>query len=284
MDWNTSLDNAFSDVLTKRNLRLLVLFWSAGFALVLGYGTVSGRLWGPRDYSADTLPTLAGNETGSFEVYRDGTEAGCRGAYRVACDNLRVGNATTGIFRRASHRVVHIENLDVTFQRPLADDGARWQDFCDLFVPETNGGAPTRSLGILQEIEAQTADWSIPVDLTDATEVRVRNLNWQVCCGGRAVFRVTCKYALLRAAPSRVVLRGQATVTTPHATLRSNHIEMNVRDECLAVNGRYVVTRGRQRQTGSAACFDKMLRPLGMARSEIRENEKWAKGLQLGAF
>ena len=284
MDWSKGLDNAFSDVLTKRNLRLLVFFWSAGVVLVLSYGTVSGRLWGPPLYSADTTPTLAGNETGSFEVYRDTTEAGCPGAYKVACDNLRVGNGATGIFRRASHKVVHIENLDVTFRQPLAGAGVRWQDFCDLFAPECDGGAPTGSLGILKEIEAQTADWSIPVDLTDATEVRVRDLDWQVCCGGRTVLRVTCKYALLRAAPSGVVLRGHATVTTAEATLRSNHIEMNVRDECLVVNGRYMVTRGQHRQTGSAACFDKMLRPLSVARSEIRETEKWAKGLQLGAF
>jgi hypothetical protein len=279
MDWNTGFDNAFSDVLTKRNLRLLVLFWSVGVVLVISYGTVSGRLWGLPACSTDTTPTLTGNETGSFEVYRDATEAGCPGAYKVACDNLRVGDATTGIFKRASHKVVHIENLDVTFRRPLAGNHVRWQDFCDLFAPECDGGAPTRSLGILKEIEAQTADWSIPVDLSDATEVRVRDLDWQVCCGGRTVLRVTCKYALLRATPSRVILRGHAKVTTPQATLQSNHIEMNVRDECLAVNGRYVVTRGRCRQTGSAACFDKMLRPLSVARSEIRENEKWAKGL-----
>jgi hypothetical protein len=81
-----------------------------------------------------------------------------------------------------------------------------------------------------------------------------------------------------------VVLRGHATVTTPEATLRSNHIKMDVRDECFVVDGRYVLTRERRTHKGSGARFDKTLRPLRVERLDAREDEKWANGLQLGAF
>jgi hypothetical protein len=205
-------------------------------------------------------------------------------AYKVTFNNLRAENATAGIFRTASHKVAHIENLDVTFQRATPGDVGRLQAFCDLFAPGREGAAKAKSLGILDELEAETADCSIPVDLANTTEVRVRGLDWKVCCEGRTILRVSCKYALLKSEASRVVLRGQATITTPHGRLSSNHVEMDVREECFVVNGRYVVTHGQRRETGFAGRFDKTLRPLGVARSDIREDEKWITGLQRASF
>lgn len=281
MDWKAGLDIAFSDVLRKRNLLLLVLFWSASLLLVLTYGTISGRLWARHVCPAGATPMVNKNETGAFGAWR---EAGPEGSYKVEFGNLRAENGAVGIFRTASHKLVLIENLDVTFRSSAPGQDGRLQDFCDLFAPRRDVVSGAQPLGILDEVESQTAAWSIPVDLANATEVRVRDLDWTVCCADRTVLRVSCKYAQLKADASHVVLRGHATVTTPEATLRSNHIKMDVRDECFVVDGRYVLTRDRRTHKGSGARFDKTLRPLRVERLDAREDEKWANGLQLGAF
>jgi hypothetical protein len=284
MDWKAGFDNAFSDVLKKRNLLVLALFWGAGLVLIFAYGTISSRPWGSRFQPPRAVPAQTRNETGTFGVSREPGQAHDQGAYKVTFSNLRAENAAAGIFRTASHKVAHIENLDVTFQRATPGDAGRLQEFCDLFAPRREGASKARSLGVLDELEAETADCSIPVDLANTTEVRIRDLDWKICCEGRTILSISCKYALLKSDASRVVLRGQATITTPHGQLKSNHVEMNVRDECFVVNGRYVVTRGQRRETGFAGRFDRMLRPLGVARSDFREDEKWIIGLQRASF
>lgn len=281
MDGKAGLDIAFSDVLRRRNLLFLVLFWGASLLLVLTYGTISGRLRAHDVCPAGATPAVNMNETGAFGAWR---QAGPEGWYKVVFGNLRAENGGVGIFRTASHKLVHIENLDVTFRPAAPDQGVRLQDFCDLFAPRREGISGAKPLGILDEVESETADWSIPVDLANATEVRVRDLDWKVCCDDRTILRVSCKYAQLQADASQVILRGHATVTTPEATLRSNHIKMDVRDECFVVDGRYVLRRGRRTRKGSGARFDRTLRPLGVDRLDAREDETWANGLQLGSF
>jgi hypothetical protein len=179
---------------------------------------------------------------------------------------------------------VHIDRLDVTFLRSSPGDMGTWQAFYDLFAPRRRTVSKATALGVFDAVEAETADWSIPVDLANATEVRVTGLDWTVRCGAGTALRVRCRHARLTANAPHVVLRGRATVTTPDAMLQSNHIEMNVRDESLVVEGRYVLTRGARTRTGHGARFDRTLRPLGVEPSDVREDEKWASGSQLGAF
>ena len=290
MDGKIGLDNAFSDVLSRRNLLILALFWGGGILLVVSYGTVSGRLRGPGCPSIVAGPMPGANETGAFSAWRSDTASASRRSYRVVFDNLSSRNHALGVFRTASHKRVHIDNLHVAFiapevsPSPEAGQSVRLQDFCDLFAPRSEGRSRAKPLGVFDEFAASTADWSVGVDLTNATEGRIRNLEWTISQGELTALKVQSRYACLRADTPDVVLRGHATVATAQAELVSNCIRMDVHEECFVVEGRYVLTRGGRRETGLGACFDRALRPVKAGPSNTGENGTWADGLQRGAF
>ncbi|UCD50873.1 MAG: hypothetical protein JSW27_25530 [Phycisphaerales bacterium] len=289
MDWKAGLDNAFSDVLSRRNLLLLVLFWAAGLFLLVSYGTCLGRLHEGGVRTTVVQPTAGENETGAFSTWCPEATGLSRSSYRVAFDNLAAQDRSLGVFRTASHKQVHIENLHVTFHTaatatPQAGIGFRLRDFCDLFTPRSAAGTGTSQLAVFDELVGSDADWSVRIDLSNATEVRIRDLDWRVCRAGVTVLRVQCRLASLRGDGSRVVLRGHATVTTPGAVLESNCIEMDVRDERFVVNGRYLLTRGGRREGGDRGQFDVTLRMLGVESSDTGEYEAWADGSQHGPF
>jgi len=286
MDGKIGLDNAFSDVLSKRSLLILALFWGGSILLVVSYGTVSGRLRGPGCPSIVAGPMPGANETGAFSAWRSEAKSESRPSYRVVFDNLSSRNRALGVFRTASHKRVDIDNLHVAFIAPEASsrESVRLQDFCDLFAPRSEGRSREKPLGVIDEFEASTADWSVGVDLTNATEVRIRELEWTICHGELTALKVQSRYACLRADSPDVVLRGHATVATPSATLESNCIRMDVHGECFVVEGRYVLTRGGCKETGLGACFDRALGPVEAGPSNTGENGTWADGLQRGAF
>jgi len=288
MDWKACLDNAFSDVLRRRNLLLLALFWGAGLFLLASYGTFLGRLGGTELHTTVVRPTAGENETGTFSTWRPEATDLARPSYRIVFDNLAARDRSLGVFRTASHKEVHIENLHVTFQAPTtpprAGVGVRLGDFCDLFTPRSAAGTGASQLAVFDELVASDADWSVGVDLSNATEVRITNLDWRVCRAGVTVLRVQCRLASLQAGTARVILRGRATVATPEAVLESNCIEIDGRDERFVVDGRYLLTRGARQERGNRGKFDATLKTLEVESSDVGENEAWADGSQHGCF
>ena len=290
MDGRIGLDNAFSDVLCKRNLLLLALFWSGSLILFLAYGTVSGRFQGGDVHAATAHPVVAENETGSFSAWRHDGAGQSQASYRVVFDNLSATNRALGVFRTASHKRVQIDNLHVAFivEHPTtpaeAGQNVKLRAFCDLFAPQTGRRSGERGLGVFDEFGADESDWSVAVDLSNAAEVRIKNLDWSVCVAEATTLRVQSRYACLRSDATRVTLRGHVTVTTPEAVLESNCIEMDVQEECFVVDGRYLLTRGGRRQKGQRGRFDAALRAVSTESLGTRENEAWADGLWHGRF
>ena len=228
MDGKIGLDNAFSDVLSRRNLLFLALFWGGSLLLVLSYGTVSGRLRGGDGHATVARAVAAENETGTFSAWRREAVGDSEASYRVVFDNLSAANRALGVFRTASHKQVQIDNLHVAFIVEPATPSAeasqevKLREFCDLFAPQTGGRSGDAELGVFDEFGANESDWSVGVDLSNATEVRIKNLDWRVGTAEATTLRVESRYACLRGAGTGVILRGDATVTTPEAVLESN--------------------------------------------------------------
>ena len=286
MDWKADFDNVFSDVLRKRNLLRLMLLWLGGILLCVAYGTLCGPPGRCEPYTALPVVTLQENETGAVVAQRQAVQAESQISYRVMFDNLCAENSTAGVFKTASGKHIRIDNLQVAFDGLPSDssDGVRLRDFYDLFSPRRHGHLEASQLGILNEFGAEAADWSVRLDLANAMEVQIRSLDWRVGDGAAPSLRVQCRHARLRGDTPYITLRGHAIVQTHGATLESNHIEMNVRDECLVVRGRYLLTRGGRREAGFGACFDRALRPVDAQLSNTGENRRWANGLPHGAF
>lgn len=287
MDWKADLDNAFSDLLSKRNLLLLALFWGAGLFFVVSYRTSAGRPAGRMVPAQAGAPKRGSNETGTFSTWRPEVADLRRPSYNVVFDNLAARDRSLGLFRTASHQVIGIENLHVTFRTVTPEkpeESVRLRDFCDLFRPRRAVYGNTCGLGVFEGLEAGAGDWSLGVNLANATEVRINYLDWRVVRADVTVLRVQCYFASLRADGARVVLRGHATVTTPEAVLESNCIEMDVRNECFVADGRYLLTRGQRSERGNRGRFDATLRVLDVASSDTGEQEAWADGSRSGPF
>lgn len=284
MDWKHNLDNAFSDLFTRRKLAVLLLSWLACIVAMLSYRTVFPAAASvPRPGPVD-LSILDGNETGAFVSWRKGGQVESRPECKVEFDNLRAENGRLGFFRTASNKTASIDNLRVTFMQPDASDderGIRLEDFRDLFAPRREELGQIRVLG---DLRGEAMDWSISVDMTNTTLVQVRHMVWEVRRRDRTVLKIQCRRACLRGDAPYVLLQGHAIVTTPTATLEGNCIKMNVRDNCFVVDGRYLLTRDGRRQDGIGGCFDTELRPYQVASSDGKGQEEWMHGYSLDVF
>jgi hypothetical protein len=233
---------------------------------------------------------LEGNETGPFVSWRKGVLVEAGPERKVTFDNLRAENGRLGFFRTASSKTASIDNLQITFTQPATLDpsdqaaSVRLGDFCDLFAPRRDDVSRATRLGVFAELQGETADCSLALDMTNTTQVQVRNMVWEIRCGDRTALKVQCRRAWLRGDVSYVLLQGHATVRTPTATLEGNCIKMNVQDNCFVVDGRYLLTRNGQRQAGIGGSFDTALRPYQVVSSDGKEQREWTPEHQLGVF
>lgn len=266
MDWNGCLEGTFSDLFSKRNLLFLLAFWLSGAAILVTYGTSPAKL-APNPSLSSHLSAFSENGTGAFLACRTSAEAG-RSPYRVEFDNLHVEDGSLGLFRTAAHKVVQIDNLRVTFSASATPDAGASAapalgEFCSLFAPQRDNGIGGDGLGLFHDLQDPEGDASISVDLADTTEVRIRGLTWEIQRGGVTVFRARCRDARLFTGSTHIILRGHVTVTVHGSTLESNCIELDVRNDRIITNRRYILTRDGDRQFGVGVCFDTALNVVG---------------------
>ena len=197
---------------------------------------------------------------------------------------------TAYFFRTASNKTASIDNLRVTFRQPGAprpldqQPNIRLGDFCDLFAPRRDDTSRTSRIGVFTDLQSETVDCSVAIDMTNTTQVQIRNMVWEIRCGDQTALKVQCRRACLRPDTPYVLLQGHATVTTQTTLLEGNCIKMNVRDNCFVVDGRYLLTQNGCRQAGIGGCFDTELKPYQVASSDGREQEEWMHGSPLGVF
>lgn len=290
MDWKPDLDNAFSDLFKRRKLLVLLMSWLACLLALVAYRTIVGSPADfPRFVPAD-LSVLDRNETGPLVAWRKGLLVESPPDYKVEFDTLRAENGRLGFFRTASNKTASIDNLHVTLQQPEnlnaqeRGQDVRLKDFCDLFTPRRDEISRASQLGVFTDLQGEATDWTVSIDITNTTEVHVKDMVWEIRCGNRTALKIQCRRACLRGDIPYVLLQGHATVTTPTTTLEGNCIKMNVRDNCFVVDGRYLLTRGGRRQAGVGGCFDTELKPYQIASSDGKEQEEWTHEYLLGVF
>ena len=242
MDWKIGFDSAFSDVFSKRNMSLLLLCWLGGLAILVAYGTVCGGLGPVGCVSPAGLPTPTGNETGTLVARRNKGKAAALPAYKVTFENLVAENGSSGCCRTSSDKVVHMENLSVSFFYPAVTGDSDEQgslplgDFCTLFAPHDRRDTRQSALGLFEDLQDTRGPWSLSTDLTNTKEVRIKHLDWRIHRGDATVFAARCMRASLQAGSPYILLRGHATVTVAGATLESSCIKLDARDGRLTLN------------------------------------------------
>jgi len=201
-------------------------------------------------------PRRRANETGPLAAYWQ--EAGENSAScAVRFENLTV--EATGV---GPEKAVLIEDLHVRFDHlPVSDEGmsptGHLAQFCALFSLGGRQGVP--SLGLFDRLTDGQDDWSVPVDLTGAIEVRVRDLHWQVCRGDRTILRVECDQARFPQGTRDCVLDG-ATVSTKGAALKSERIALDLANKRFVARRAFVLAGPDRVQVGLRGAFARDLR------------------------
>ncbi len=286
MDWKSTLESIFSDGRRKRKLLGLLLFWLIGLLSFAIYGAWSGRLTGETDSRTDDWSAFERNETGALTAWRRSPSLQAAPTCKIVFDNLRAENGSLGVFKTASLKVVYIDDLRATFlaEGPNGGASAAIRDFSDLFAPRHNADPNANPLGFFHETEGMNADWSVPLDMANTTEVRIRRLDWKVLGDDTTLFQVRCQHATLRSDSPRIVLRGHVAVTTPGGVLESNCIEMDTRDESIIVPGRYSLNRDGTVRTGCGERFSRSLEPMDGHFAEMEGEHGWTNGFVLGSY
>lgn len=260
MDWMIDLETAFPDVFSRRKLFALVACWLAGILTLVAYGTVSARQREFADSLPVGLPVVHGHETGPFAVRRGDPRTSSRAACRVAFDNLRAEQGLLEPFEPVAGKVVRIDNLSVTFLRPsqaadVADERLALADFHSLLAPSPYGSLQAGVPGLFEDLMGDPEGWTVAVDLTNSAEVLIQGMDWRICRDEQTVFRAQCGHAQLSAGTPDVVLHDHASVSAGGATLESDCIRMDTRNDRIVIDGRYTLTRDGNTHAGTGACF-----------------------------
>jgi hypothetical protein len=256
MDWKASVDGTFSDALTGRNVFRLALCWLAGLTALVAYGTMSAKPSVPIRSLLAEAPRHRANETGPLAAgwHEAGEEP-------VAC-TVRFDNLTVEATGSGPEKAVLIEDLHLRFEQPAVrgektSSASYLPEFCALFSLGGREGTP--SLGLFDRVTGGQGDWSAPVDLTGAIEVRVRNLHWQVCRGDETILRVECGQARFPRDPRDCVL-DSATVNTGEAVLKSERLALDLANKRFVTRRALPLARPGQSHAGLWGAFTPDLR------------------------
>lgn len=211
------------------------------------------------------MPAARQNGMGGFAAWRCDPKANHRPIYSVAFKNLCAENASLGVFKTAAHKVVEIEDLQAKFFRYPSDgcfDSAQASPitaFSILSDPEDNGHSETLAemFGTFKDTKSP---WSLSIDLSNVSEVRLKNLDYKIFDNGTLSLGVQCKRALVTYNSPEIILRGYARITAADgSTLESNYITWDTKKCCFRADGTYFLTRNGKKIRGKDICVDDKL-------------------------
>jgi hypothetical protein len=229
------------------------------------------------------MPAARQNGIGGFAAWRCDPKANHRPIYSVAFKNLCAENARLGVFKTAAYKVVKIEDLQVKFFRYAGDDSFGSDQappptkFSPLFGLEDNGHGGmtlTEMLGKFKDKDTKTP-WSLSIDLSNVSEVRLKNLDYKIFDNGTLSLGVQCKRALATYKSPEIILRGYARITAADgSTLESNHIIWDTKKCCFRADGTYFLTRNGKKIRGKDICVDDRLNIVQAQIAALKEKDK----------
>ena len=224
------------------------------------------------------------NQTGAFNYRRWDPNENYRPISSVHFENFCSENNKFGFFKTALHKVVKIQDLELKFYN-YNPDRITAATTPDVFLFHQDITNDTRALvkGIIRRLTTFADGWRVNnIDLSNVTEVRINNFDYQVFHDGDLLFATQSKRAIASNEHSYILLQGHAKITVADGgTLESNYVKWDVQKQHFRVNGVYVLNRGGVMTTGKGICVDSQLNIVGtqIAKAERRDTEKWTEGL-----
>ncbi len=264
---------------------VLLISWSL-FVLILGIVIFGGNNEAGTLYrdAASIGPELRPpkNQTGAFNYRRWDPNENYRPVFSVHYENFCSENNNFGFFKTALHKVVKIQDFELKFYK-YNPDKVTSETTPDIFFVSEDITSDTITLvkNIMRRLTIPESGWRINnIDLSNVTEVRINNFDYQVFNNSNLLFATQSNRAIVSYDHSDVVLRGHAKITIADgSTLESNYIKWDVTKQRFSVNGVYVLNRRGVMTTGKGICVDAQLNIVGVqsAKAERRSMEKWTE-------
>ena len=178
--------------------------------------------------------------------------------FAVSCGTILSQNAPLGIFKTAAAKTITVKDLQLRFCEPSGSypvTNPQSNTLPEEVIPGNNG-----LQGILCRLVDIRNHWGVNIDLSNAIEITINNLDCRIFDDDALRLAVQCKRAVVDSSWPLVNMRGHVIITASDgATLESNHIIWDTRRQCFTANGTYFLRRGESRIAGKGIRVDSNL-------------------------
>ena len=265
-----------SDLWIKRSVVLAVWVLSfLSFIIVIENNGLSRLSNEAAGYDVELIP--AKNQTGALSYWCCDPEANGRLVHSVDLKNLRAENSHLGILKTSLHKIVSIDGLELELHQ-YTSSAATGNSSSDIYAVPENVMADVHSLveQISHHLTNPIHGWRVKnIDLGNVSEVLVDNFDYRVFRDGGLLFMIQSSKAMLSYRRSGIVLRGRVTLATADgSTLKSGHVEWEVKEQRFTAKGVYVLDRNGVRTTGKGICVDARLNRIGTMHTKVQYREE----------
>ncbi len=243
---------------------------------------------------------LPKNQMGAFSYWRCDSKENGRPVHSISFGSLLVENNSFGIFKTATHKVVKIRNLELTFHRYTPPNITSSTNLSSKKIAETTActqgeysvTTTTPDVSIVPEDTFTTyrgellndiynlinpkGRWRINIDLSNTSEVCVTNFDYKVFYDGAPLLSVRSRKATTsNKHPDVVTLHGHVTVkAVDGSTLESNCVTWDARKHHFTVDGTYFLSRNGKKIWGKDICVDDKLNIVQAQIAALKEKNK----------
>lgn len=254
----------------------LSAFWILSFLILIVVSFNNGLNTSNNRVLTDKLQfELPKNQIGAVAYTRCDPAKNYRPLSAVYFDELNTTNGQIGFFKTALHKVVKIRNFELKFYHytsPEVTAGA----IPDIYLIHEDITTNARALfsKITHKLTNPMDGWRVNVDLSNISELRVNNFDYNVFYDGDLFFAIQSKRATASYKHSGIVLRGHVTIKAGDgSTLESNYVEWDVKKQHFNVNGVYVLNRDGIKTMGRDICVDAQLKSVKVQRANFKPKE-----------
>ncbi len=233
---------------------------------------------------------------GAFSMRCLKTDRGHKPGLFISGSNLRGNNAHHGFFSTPLSKTITIDDLKAVIRFSIAPDKPSGLDAGSIASPKVaHAGLPSScspgtmpfcssdTVGergehihglnqllfelrheVLSKFVGDGVEVSLPIDVSHAMGVVVRDLCCEFYRNDKLDLRIDCKKAILSGSVSEAVLRGCVVIRVADGTeLVSNCVRWDLEQNRFTVPGRYVLNRNGALRRGRGLRCDHRLRVLG---------------------
>jgi len=194
-------------------------------------------------------------------------------------DSLHAENGSLGIFKTGSYKIVKIQGLRLELARYLSESQLSLpqglERLSEILSPRASINSRNSPLDIVRQLISRSNGWTLDVDLSNTSEIRVNNFDYRIFDNNKPNLAVHSRLAVFSSDWPEILLRGHVTITAADgSTLQCNRIRWNAEKQIFSTDDRYLLNRCGEEITGKGIRVDARLKKTEEKNTEDKFEEK----------